>query len=182
MSHRSGLKRPVVAVGATLLALTGCAPATVNAQGSSAAPSAALLEIDLEQRAGEMYPMWAYFGYDEPNYTYSWAGKKLLDELAELSPVPVFVRAHNLLTTDEGPRSAFKWGSTNAYTEDANGNPVSGLTNAGFSISVNGSATAGAVTATGSPGTTSARVWPTPSPCAPFAAAASLKTSSTCAG
>ena len=36
--------------------------------------------------------------------------------------------------------------------KDANGNPVTGLTNAGFSISVTGSATAGAVTATGTPG------------------------------
>ena len=82
------------------------------------------LDVDLGQSIGEMYPMWSYIGYDEPNYTYSWEGKKLLTEFAELSPVPVYVRTHNLLTTDEGPRSAFKWGSTNAYTEDANGNPV----------------------------------------------------------
>jgi len=44
-------------------------------------------------------------------------GRKLLSELAELSPVPVYVRAHNLLTTDEGPPVGLKWGSTNAYTE-----------------------------------------------------------------
>lgn len=50
-------------------------------------------------------------------------GRKLLSELAQLSPVPVFVRAHNLLTTGDG-KPALKWGSTNAYTEDANGNPV----------------------------------------------------------
>ena len=49
---------------------------------------------------------------------------KIPDELAELSPVPVYVRAHQMLNTDEGPPSAFKWGSTNAYTEDAAGNPV----------------------------------------------------------
>jgi xylan 1,4-beta-xylosidase len=69
-----------------------------------------------------MTPMWAWFGYDEPNYTYMKDGKKLLSELAELSPVPVFVRAHNLLTTGDGT-PALKWGSTNAYTEDAQGRP-----------------------------------------------------------
>lgn len=35
----------------------------------------------------------------------------------------VHVRAHNLLTTGDGT-PALKWGSTNAYTEDADGNPV----------------------------------------------------------
>ena len=37
--------------------------------------------------------------------------------------MPVFVRAHNLLTTGDGT-PALKWGSTNAYTEDATGKPV----------------------------------------------------------
>ena len=70
-----------------------------------------------------MQPMWACFGYDEPNYTYMKDGQKLLAELAALSPVPVYVRAHNLLTTGDGT-AAFKWGSTNAYTEDKDGKPV----------------------------------------------------------
>jgi beta-xylosidase len=35
----------------------------------------------------------------------------------------VYVRAHSLLVTGDG-KPALKWGSTNAYTEDANGNPV----------------------------------------------------------
>jgi xylan 1,4-beta-xylosidase len=71
---------------------------------------------------GPMTPVWAMFGYDEPNYTYTENGRKLLSELAELSPVPVYVRAHNLLTTGDGT-PALKWGSTNAYTEDADGRP-----------------------------------------------------------
>jgi xylan 1,4-beta-xylosidase len=37
--------------------------------------------------------------------------------------VPVYIRVHNLLTTGDGT-PALKWGSTNAYTEDAGGNPV----------------------------------------------------------
>ncbi len=81
------------------------------------------LDINFDKVVGEMTPIWAWFGYDEPNYTYMKDGKKLLSEIAALSPVPVFVRAHNLLTTGDGT-PAFKWGSTNAYTEDANGKPI----------------------------------------------------------
>lgn len=67
--------------------------------------------------------IWAWFGYDEPNYTYMRDGKKLLREIAALSPVPVYVRTHSLLVTGDGVAS-LKWGSTNAYIEDANGNPI----------------------------------------------------------
>jgi xylan 1,4-beta-xylosidase len=81
------------------------------------------IRVDANARRAPMTQMWAWFGYDEPNYTYTANGKKLLKELAELSPVPVFVRAHNLLTTGDGTH-ALKWGSTNAYTEDAAGRPI----------------------------------------------------------
>lgn len=70
-----------------------------------------------------MNSIWAWFGYDEPNYTYMKDGKKLLAELQELSPVPVYVRTHNLMCTGDGT-AAFKWGSTSMYTEDSNGNPL----------------------------------------------------------
>ncbi len=82
-----------------------------------------VIRADLAKPTGDMRPVWAWFGYDEPNYTYMKDGKKLLSELAALSPVPVYVRAHNLLTTGDGT-AALKWGSTNAYTEDAQGNPI----------------------------------------------------------
>jgi len=81
------------------------------------------ISVSLDKEVGNLDPVWAWFGYDEPNYTYMKDGKKLLSELSELSPVSVYVRAHNLLTTGDGT-PALKWGSTNAYTEDANGNPV----------------------------------------------------------
>ena len=80
------------------------------------------IRVDANQRRGPMTPIWAFFGYDEPNYTYMKDGQELLSELAALSPVPVYVRAHNLLTTGDGT-PALKWGSTNAYTEDAAGRP-----------------------------------------------------------
>ena len=81
------------------------------------------IHIDAASRRGPMTPMWAFFGHDEPNYTYMSDGRKLLSELAALSPVPVNVRVHNLLTTGDGT-PALKWGSTNAYTEDSRGRPV----------------------------------------------------------
>ncbi len=81
------------------------------------------IEVHADQPDGPMIPIWNYFGYDEPNYTYAPNGKKLLTELAAASPAPVYVRVHNLLTTGDGSAS-LKWGSTNVYTEDAAGKPV----------------------------------------------------------
>lgn len=80
-------------------------------------------EIDVQNKLEPMKPIWAWFGYDEPNYTYMKDGKKLLTELSELSYVPINVRVHNLLTTGDGT-PALKWGSTNAYREDNAGNPI----------------------------------------------------------
>ena len=81
------------------------------------------VKVSFDKPVGDMYPMWAWFGYDEPNYTYMKDGKKLLTEISALSPVPVYVRAHSLLVTGDGV-AALKWGSTNAYTEDASGKPI----------------------------------------------------------
>ncbi|MDR0794476.1 MAG: beta-xylosidase, partial [Tannerella sp.] len=81
------------------------------------------IEANMRNRIEPMKPVWAWFGYDEPNYTYMKDGVKLLSELQKLSYTPVFVRAHNLLTSGDG-EAALKWGSTNAYTEDNKGNPV----------------------------------------------------------
>lgn len=81
------------------------------------------ITIDYTNQTHPLRTFWSFFGYDEPNYTYMRDGRKLLSELAALSPVPVYVRCHNLLTTGDGT-AAFKWGSTNAYTEDAQGHPV----------------------------------------------------------
>lgn len=80
-------------------------------------------EVDVQKKIEPMKPIWAWFGYDEPNYTYMKDGKKLLTELSEMSYTPVNVRVHNLLTTGDGT-PALKWGSTNAYTEDKKGRPI----------------------------------------------------------
>ncbi len=88
-----------------------------------ATPKPVTIEVDLANQKGALKPIWAWFGYDEPNYTYMKDGKKLLTEIAKLSKVPVNVRVHSLLVTGDGV-AALKWGSTNAYTEDAAGKPV----------------------------------------------------------
>jgi xylan 1,4-beta-xylosidase len=104
--------------------LVGVVVAVAAAAMAPAAPQAerVAIYVDTTTPLGPMTTMWAWFGHDEPNYTYTPNGKKLLSELAAASPAPVFVRVHNLLTTGDGT-DALKWGSTNAYTEDAAGRP-----------------------------------------------------------
>ncbi|MGA9569356.1 MAG: hypothetical protein WBS17_04680 [Candidatus Acidiferrales bacterium] len=87
------------------------------------APDSVTIRVHADQSADALPPIWNYFGYDEPNYTYTPNGKKLLGELAALSQVPAYVRVHNLLTTGDGSPS-LKWGSTNVYTEHKDGKPI----------------------------------------------------------
>jgi len=81
------------------------------------------IQVDASSAIGAWSGVYRYFGYDEPNYTYMKDGRKLVGELTALSARPVYFRAHHLLVTGDGT-PALKWGSTNAYTEDAAGNPV----------------------------------------------------------
>lgn len=117
--------KKLIALPGLLLLLPGLLnlPIKANGQLQTSTPPTVSIQIDLNKEVGRMDPVWAWFGYDEPNYTYMKDGKKLLSELAALSPVPVYVRAHSLLSTGDGT-PALKWGSTNAYTEDASGKPV----------------------------------------------------------
>jgi xylan 1,4-beta-xylosidase len=83
------------------------------------------INVDTSRPTGDMVPFWSYFGYDEPNYTTRKDGQKLLTELSWLSPVTVYVRVHNLLTSkgsSTGPD--LKWGFTDAYKEDKKGKPI----------------------------------------------------------
>ncbi|MCF0060053.1 beta-xylosidase [Dyadobacter chenwenxiniae] len=93
----------------------------VNAQNEAQKP--VTIEVNLNVGKGPAKPIWAWFGYDEPNYTYMKDGQKLLTEISQLSKVPVYVRAHSMFVTGDGV-AALKWGSTNVYTEDKKGNPV----------------------------------------------------------
>jgi xylan 1,4-beta-xylosidase len=81
------------------------------------------IRVDAARTVGAFKPIYAYFGYDEPNYTYTPNGRKLVGELAAMSGTPVYIRTHFMLATGDGT-PGLKWGSTNAYTEDPSGKPV----------------------------------------------------------
>jgi len=83
------------------------------------------VNVDASKPIGEMKPFWSFFGYDEANYTTRKDGQKLLTELEQLSPVPVYIRTHNLLTSKgNSPGPDLKWSFTDAYKEDKNGHPI----------------------------------------------------------
>ena len=113
------MKISFLIVSTSLIIFLNCEK--VKAQSASC--DTVSIRVNFGKQTGALKPIWAWWGYDEPNYTYMKDGKKLLSEIAALSPVPVYVRTHNLLVTGEGTYG-LKWGSTNAYTEDKNGNPV----------------------------------------------------------
>jgi xylan 1,4-beta-xylosidase len=81
------------------------------------------ISVDLTKPVGPYKPIYNWFGYDEINYTTMRDGRKLLGELHDLSPVPVYIRAHHLLTSGDGVPE-LKWSSTNVYHEDASGKPI----------------------------------------------------------
>lgn len=93
------------------------APASAN----SAFP--VTIRVDAAKTKGELRQIWRFFGADEPNYATMKDGRKLIGELGEMKPTQVYFRTHNLLNTGDGT-PALKWGSTNAYTEDATGKPI----------------------------------------------------------
>jgi xylan 1,4-beta-xylosidase len=102
----------------------GAVEASGGAAGAGTpAPFPVTVSVDARAEVGEMRPIWRFFGYDEPNFTYMKEGERLLGELAKLGPHPVFIRMHHLLTSGRGA-PALKWGSTNAYREDPQGRPV----------------------------------------------------------
>ncbi len=120
------LERVVFGAAVIAQAMTCC---TAYAQGtvpekmpSPSAPPVAI-QVDLAKTIGPYKPIYSWFGYDEANYTTMRHGTELLKELHDLSPVPVYIRAHHLLTSGNGV-AELKFSSTNVYTEDASGKPI----------------------------------------------------------
>jgi xylan 1,4-beta-xylosidase len=96
--------------------------------GAACAQNAVTIQVNTGDIIGPYKPISNFFGYDEPNYTYAPNGRKLAGELGNISgektkSAQTYIRTHFMLTTGDGT-PGFKWGSTNAYTEDATGKPI----------------------------------------------------------
>jgi xylan 1,4-beta-xylosidase len=107
-------------------AMVGGACLADSVQASGSGPNqnfGVAIRVQADKTLGELRPIWRFFGADEPNYAYMKDGEKLIGELGDMRPRGVYFRAHNLLTSGDGT-PALKWGSTGAYSEDKQGNPV----------------------------------------------------------
>jgi xylan 1,4-beta-xylosidase len=100
-----------------------CAASIQAAAQDSPSNPVVSIKVDLAKPQGVYTPIYRWFGYDESNYTTMKYGKELLRELHDLSPVPVYIRAHHLFTSGNGVPE-LKWSSSNVFSLDANGKPV----------------------------------------------------------
>ena len=100
--------------------LVFCVPSAAAQQN---APLPVTIQVDASRPGAELKPIYRFFGADEPNYATMKDGRKLLSELGQLGDPQEYFRAHSLLVTGDGT-PALKWGSTNIYTEDAQGRPA----------------------------------------------------------
>lgn len=105
-------------LGMTLLLACGSA---AKAEPQTAFPVD--ITVDASKSQGPLSKAWSYFGADEPNYATMKDGETLLESLGALNPGHVYFRTHQLMTSGDGT-PALKWGSTNIYSEDKNGNPI----------------------------------------------------------
>src|SRR5271156_5105228 len=105
-----------------LLMAVICAVA-MHAAAQAPAASSVTIQVDLGKPQGVYKSIYSWFGYDESNFTTMKYGTQLLRELHDLSPVPVYIRAHHLFTSGDG-MAKLKWSSTNVFTLDAAGKPV----------------------------------------------------------
>src|SRR6185369_2142697 len=97
--------------------------ATTSASANDTNSFPVSIRVDASRPMGPLRPIWRFFGGDEPNYATMKDGQKLLAEFGKLRPKDIYCRTHNLLNTGDGT-PALKWGSTDAYREDAQGNPL----------------------------------------------------------
>ncbi len=108
---------------AAFLALALTLAALIGSAAAPAAPFPVTIRVDAAKTHGELKPIYRFFGADEPNYATMKDGRRLLRDIGALGEPQEYFRAHSLLVTGDGT-PALKWGSTNAYTEDAQGRPI----------------------------------------------------------
>ena len=80
------------------------------------------VNVDASKWLSKLEHTWNYVGYDECNYTHSPGGMELISKLGKLEK-PYYLRTHHLLCTGIC-HGFYKWGSTNIYIEDEQGNPI----------------------------------------------------------
>ena len=85
------------------------------------------ISTDVNQKKGPLDHVWRYIGYDECNYTYIPEGIDLLKKFGNLKDAPYYFRTHFLYCTGN-LHHTYKWGSTNVYSEDEQGNVVCDFT------------------------------------------------------
>lgn len=81
------------------------------------------VKVDAKTSLGTQEHLWRWIGYDECNYTYIPEGIELLKKFAALGDAPYYFRTHFMFCTGNC-HGTYKFGSTNIYWEDAEGNPV----------------------------------------------------------
>jgi xylan 1,4-beta-xylosidase len=101
----------------------GCVLSSLLLAIACRAQTPVAVNVELSKLLGPYTPIYRWFGYDESNYTTMKYGMQLLPELHDLSPVPVYIRAHHLLTSGNGV-AELKWSSSNVFALDANERPV----------------------------------------------------------
>jgi xylan 1,4-beta-xylosidase len=105
-----------------LVAMLICV-ASMQGTGQTQVSNPVSIQVDLAKPLGKYKPIFSWFGYDESNFTTMKYGKQLLRELHDLSPVPVYIRTHHLLTSGNGV-AELKWSSSNVFSLDSNGRPA----------------------------------------------------------
>lgn len=110
-------------VASFLIAMQGSGQAVIPSLPAPSTQPTVYITVNLSHIMAPFHPIYSWFGYDEANYTTTPLGRHLLGELHALSPVPVHIRVHHLLTSGNG-KPELKFSSTNVYSEDAQGHPV----------------------------------------------------------
>jgi xylan 1,4-beta-xylosidase len=81
------------------------------------------VNVDATKSGQPLKHVWQFYGYDECNYTITPNCIDLMKTVSQINSEPVYLRQHFLLNSGDGT-AALKWGSTNVYTENAEGRPI----------------------------------------------------------
>lgn len=81
------------------------------------------INVDASKVTGAQEHLWRYIGYDECNYSYIPEGIELLNKFAALGDAPYYFRTHFMFCTGNC-HGTYKFGSTNIYWENEDGEAV----------------------------------------------------------